>query len=648
MMTTKAELKTFFKNGDVPGQEQFWTWMDSYWHKEEAIDAESTLYTNPKRTQYQVGGVPIGTSFDRIPIREVLDFILYGKPERTLAITTSPPDAVITINGVVASSLSVYEGANITYTVERPGYFSKTATVKVTEDMTVHVALEPDLSNTEIKFKIRTSEPNQEVPIAMLRTSDTQTLAKISYGDGQSNLVSVPEYNGSESWTDNEGNVHHVDNGNTFYHVYETVGDYEISINAGANVSYVRFCEGLTSDPQGYLSPTVNNFVQEISVFRSDSITNLDYTFAGLSLANVTPGFKLETPEATTLIASFYGFGAGREFESFPAAMLSLIRKPTVLRGTFFKAGLKKILPGFLDSLTELQSVFECFKNSKLGKGYYNGVDAGQFPTIAVQGSDDFVPVSLFWNNAKLTDISHAFNYIGEGWFGNLSSGYLAYFIIRSEIFWNGKTSGNAQGTIVSAFYAFGKCNRILCEPNILKHAPAMVYIGGMFTQTNTTQHAVGWGTMIPVAASESTVYQFSENAGNYTAVAVPGKGLTFDLSVMFPEAAYPKITCISGAFTAAATGDGIGFQHPIDYTPNGLPAKLDLSISGADFLAKFPNANAGSIDDYAKLILGQSGGTDSDKNDGRHGVFHLLDQDDRIRDKATLPSLVFNNAIAY
>ncbi|WP_336833560.1 PEGA domain-containing protein [Sphingobacterium siyangense] len=647
-MTTKAELKTFFENGNVPGQEQFWAWMDSYWHKEEAIDATSTRYTNTQPTTYQVGGVPIGTSFDQMPVQEVLDFIFYGKQQRSLTITTTPPDAVVTINGVIGNTLNVYEGANVSYTVERPGYFSKTASVKVTEDMTIHVALEPDLSNTEIKFKIHTTAANQQVPIAMLRTSDTQTLAKITYGDGQSTTVSVPQYDGSQSWTDNEGNIHYIDNGNTFYHTYEVAGDYEVTINAGANVNYVRFCEGLISDPAGYMVPTINNYIQEISVFRSDSLTNLDYTFAGLSKANVGPNFKLETPQVASMNATFYGFGVGREFDSFPADMLSQISLPTALRGTFFRAGLKKILPGFLDSLTELVSVFECFKNSKLGKGYYSGVDAGQYPTMAVQGSNDFVPVSLFWKNPKLKDISHVFNYIGEGWFGNLSSGYLAYFVIRRELFWNGKTAGNLNGTIQSAFYAFGKCNRVLCEPNILKHAPNMVYLGGIFTQTNQMQHPVGWATMVPVAASETEVYRFSENNGNYTAVPVAGKGLTFDLRLMFPDISYPKVTCISGAFTVAATGSTMGFQHQIDYTTNGQVAKLDLSMSGTDFLSKFPNAKAGSMDAYAKLMLGQTGGTESDKNDGRHGVFYRLDQDSRISDKTTLPSLIFNNAIPY
>lgn len=127
-MTTKAVLKTFFENGSVPGQEQFWTWMDSYWHKEEAIDTTSLHYSNNRPTKYAVGGVPVGTSFDQMPIQEVLDFILYGKEQRLLTITTAPPDAVVTINAVVGNTVTVYEGANVTYTVERPGYFPKTAT----------------------------------------------------------------------------------------------------------------------------------------------------------------------------------------------------------------------------------------------------------------------------------------------------------------------------------------------------------------------------------------------------------------------------------------------------------------------------------------------------------------------------------------
>ncbi|ATC36304.1 hypothetical protein HZQ75_15510 [Elizabethkingia anophelis] len=583
-MTSKTELKSYFENGDIPNQEQFWAWMDSYWHKEEAIEPNAVQYTNTQPTVYKVGGVPTGITFENMPIKQVLDYIFYGKV---------------------------------------------------------------DLSSTEIKFKIRTTQANERVPVAMLRTAAEVAQAKVNYGDGKEEMVVVPTYNGSESWTDGDGNTHYIDTGNTFYHVYETAGDYEITINAEANVSYARFCEGLTKNSQGYFEPTTNNYIVELSKFKSNSLTNLDYTFAGLSQANVSIDFKLETPEVSTMNSTFYGFGEGREFEAFPADMLSQITKPTGLRGTFFRAGLKKILPGFLDSFFNLETVWECFKNSKLGSGHYQGLDAGTYISQAVEGTNDFIPVSLFWKNPKLKDISHCFNYIGGGWFGNLTSGYLAYFVIRRELFQNGKSLGNVSGTIENAFYAFAKCNRILFEPNILKHAPNMVHMGGMFTQTNYMSHAVSWGGMIPVGASEDEVFTFYESDGDIEETK-KGKGLTFQLSVMFPNISYPKILTLNGAFSTAAIGSSMGFRDNLDYTPNGSMVKWDTKISGKWILDKFPNAKAGSVDSYAKLILGQSGGSEADKSDGRNGAFYMLDQDDRILDKSSLPTLVFNNAIPY
>jgi hypothetical protein len=53
--------------------------------------------------------------------------------------------------------------------------------------------------------------------------------------------------------------------------------------------------------------------------------------FAGLSQANVTADFKVETPKVETMDVAFYGFGESREFEAFPADMLSQITKPTGL-----------------------------------------------------------------------------------------------------------------------------------------------------------------------------------------------------------------------------------------------------------------------------------------------------------------------------
>lgn len=40
-MTTKAKLKKYFEAGDRPTQDEFYEWLDSYWHKEERIPEEA-------------------------------------------------------------------------------------------------------------------------------------------------------------------------------------------------------------------------------------------------------------------------------------------------------------------------------------------------------------------------------------------------------------------------------------------------------------------------------------------------------------------------------------------------------------------------------------------------------------------------------
>ncbi|RXM39993.1 hypothetical protein BOQ62_08855 [Chryseobacterium sp. CH21] len=40
-MKTKEELKLYFENGDIPKQEDFWEWQNSYWHKSEKLQSTS-------------------------------------------------------------------------------------------------------------------------------------------------------------------------------------------------------------------------------------------------------------------------------------------------------------------------------------------------------------------------------------------------------------------------------------------------------------------------------------------------------------------------------------------------------------------------------------------------------------------------------
>ncbi len=57
-MKSKEELKQFFENGDIPKQEEFWEWQDSYWHKNEKIPADKLDYDLKKKADLVDGKVP--------------------------------------------------------------------------------------------------------------------------------------------------------------------------------------------------------------------------------------------------------------------------------------------------------------------------------------------------------------------------------------------------------------------------------------------------------------------------------------------------------------------------------------------------------------------------------------------------------------
>ncbi len=57
-MKTKQELKQYFENGDIPVQEEFWEWQNSYWHKDEKIPSEKLEYDFSKKADLVSGKVP--------------------------------------------------------------------------------------------------------------------------------------------------------------------------------------------------------------------------------------------------------------------------------------------------------------------------------------------------------------------------------------------------------------------------------------------------------------------------------------------------------------------------------------------------------------------------------------------------------------
>lgn len=58
-MKTKAEIKTYFENGDIPNQEQFWEWQDSYWHKDEKISSDKVDIDLSGKADLVGGKVPV-------------------------------------------------------------------------------------------------------------------------------------------------------------------------------------------------------------------------------------------------------------------------------------------------------------------------------------------------------------------------------------------------------------------------------------------------------------------------------------------------------------------------------------------------------------------------------------------------------------
>jgi len=57
-MKTKQELKKYFENGDIPVQEEFWEWQESYWHKDEKIPSDKLEYDFSKKADLIGGKVP--------------------------------------------------------------------------------------------------------------------------------------------------------------------------------------------------------------------------------------------------------------------------------------------------------------------------------------------------------------------------------------------------------------------------------------------------------------------------------------------------------------------------------------------------------------------------------------------------------------
>ncbi len=80
-MKTKQELKLRFENGDIPNQNDFWEWQDSYFHKEDKIPAGTLDYDFSKKADLVDGKIPAS----QLPsyVDDVLEYNLLSEFPKT-------------------------------------------------------------------------------------------------------------------------------------------------------------------------------------------------------------------------------------------------------------------------------------------------------------------------------------------------------------------------------------------------------------------------------------------------------------------------------------------------------------------------------------------------------------------------------------
>lgn len=121
-MKSKDELRKSFENGDIPKQEEFWDWQDSYWHKDEKLPADKIDYDFSKKADLVDGKVPAS----QLPsyVDDVLEFDSFnnlpsqGEKGKIYVVTDknnqyrwSGKEYIQTNLGDLASKLIPYTGA---------------------------------------------------------------------------------------------------------------------------------------------------------------------------------------------------------------------------------------------------------------------------------------------------------------------------------------------------------------------------------------------------------------------------------------------------------------------------------------------------------------------------------------------------------
>ena len=101
------------------------------------------------------------------------------KEEVTFSITTIPTDCVVKLNGVARNSINIIKGSSINWEVSKSGYITKSGSIIVTENTSMQVSLDV-IGEDKINFTINVISPLDAVVTINGETTDSLVVDKNS------------------------------------------------------------------------------------------------------------------------------------------------------------------------------------------------------------------------------------------------------------------------------------------------------------------------------------------------------------------------------------------------------------------------------------------------------------------------------------
>jgi hypothetical protein len=363
-------------------------------------------------------------------------------------------------------------------------------------------------------------------------------------------------------------------------HTFATPGVHTVRVKTRKGVNAVAFADVNEQGGDWAGQPVPNQVITRILKFKSGTLTSIARTFAGLTHCVVGSDFVIETPNVNHVFMAFSGFASNVAGNfRFPAGMLSQLTSDGIIDGTrmFMGCGIEAIEEGFLDHFTHLTSVMEMFRGcGNLGHDWYgkyggtNHDGTGEY----MEPVSEFIPESLFWNCHSINNFEGCFNWIGQQWHGAMPSGYAWKWRIKRNIFKN-NTALN-----INLSWMFNKAARVIIEPDVF----------GLIKDRMVNLNCVFYGVNYP-----------DPRRGG----GLIWDGVTCELGEIFPDALYPSVTSMVGAFSVddLAESDETGFNSfwtkvwggEWGVAWNGDPAFTANKLDAAGFVSKFPNATAAS-----------------------------------------------------